>query len=77
MKPKIVSTQDVCLDPVTGLLTVDKVPILRFVNVGGTIRVQFKDCVKPRSAYRGSEFVEIPVGEFVACLDKLADSFGG
>lgn len=77
MKPKLVCNHDVCLDPVSGLVKVDQIPILKIVNIGGELRVQFKDGVTPRVQYRGADLVEIPLKEFIDCINDLGASFQG
>lgn len=77
MKPKKIAVEDICLDPVSGFLRVDKIPVLKVVNINGEKFVQFKDGVEPRVEYRGSNLVEIPLGDFIACLARMGEQFDG
>lgn len=75
MKAKCVCVQDVKLDPLSGLLKVDGIPIMRFIRRNGSFVVQFMDGNKPRSDYRGSNLVELKLDEFLLAVSEAGEQF--
>ena len=74
---KCLSSVDCKLDPVSGMVRLDQVPLFRLVDRGGVIMVQFMDGDKNRCALRGTQFIEIPYFEFVQCVTAKVSQFDG
>ncbi len=77
MKPKSVCSDDVKLDPVSGLFKIDKIPVFRFVRKGDALFIQIMDGNKPRSDGRGTNLVEVQVDEFISCVQRAGNMYDG
>lgn len=77
MKPKTVQPCDIQLDPVSGLVRVDKIPIFKLVRYGDILLCQFLDPNMHRVEGRGTNVVELAVGEFITCVQDLVNQFEG
>ena len=56
------------VDPTTGLVRIDGVPVFKVFTVNNTLKLQFKDSDKLRSKYRGTDLIEVSL----SCLiDKI------
>jgi len=77
MKPKFACADDVQLDPVSGVLRVDNIPVFRFCRRGDRIVIQFLDGYKIRADLRGTNLVELPITEFLGCVARAGEVFEG
>lgn len=61
----------VAVDPASGLVRVDGMPVFRVVALPGNgLVIQFKDSNRARAQGRGTELVEIPLKEL---FEKLVE----
>lgn len=66
---------DLSYDPVKGLIWLDGTPLFQLITVEGQnslLNIRFFDGNRPRSAYRGACYLEMPLGEFLEKLQSLA-----
>ena len=50
------------VDPTSGLVRVDGIPVFRVIAIPGNgLVLQFKDPSRERSKYRGAQLIEIPI----------------
>jgi hypothetical protein len=75
MKPKCACSADIQLDPVSGLLRVDNIPVFRLCRRGDGLFVQFQDGNKIRADGRGTNLVELPITEFLGCVARAGALF--
>ena len=62
----------VTVDPTTGIVRIDSVPVFRvFVIQGNGVVFQFKDPNKLRATVRGSAYIEIPAGALFEKITRL------
>ena len=63
--------QCVSIQPVNGLVRIDGMPLCQIVVQGdGKTWLRFRDRDRIRNRQRGSEYIEIPLSEFVKVLTK-------
>lgn len=55
----------ITIDPLSGLVRVDGIPMFKAIDGKDGIKLQFKDSDKLRSKYRGSQYIEIPLEALV------------
>lgn len=58
------------IDPASGLVRVDGIPVFKVLAVGNEIRIQFLDGSKLRSQFRGTQLVEVPLSTLVFMLEE-------
>lgn len=59
------SAKCISIDPVSGLVRVDGIPMFKVIDGKDGIKLQFKDGDKLRSKYRGTQYIEVPLEALV------------